>query len=128
MLLRPVRPQPLDEMTLPVEATRQVTMTSETYQPFSAADPTTTGVIVGGGGNDGASSLPDDGDEFPNSPGAVTTINPCLSGGAIEVFLEPKLPAARVLVVGTTPIAEALTALGGPWRFSQSRIRRLICR
>ena len=57
--------------------------------------------------------LPDDSEAFPDSPGAVTTINPCLSGGAIEVFLEPKLPAARVVVVGTTPIADALVALGG---------------
>lgn len=62
--------------------------------------------------------LPDDSEAFPNSPGAVTTINPCLSGGAIEVFLEPKLPAARVLVVGTTPIADALVALGGPLGFA----------
>ena len=28
--------------------------------------------------------------------GAVTVKNPCLSGGAIEVFLEPSLPAPRV--------------------------------
>jgi xanthine dehydrogenase accessory factor len=58
--------------------------------------------------------LPDDGDVFPDAPGAVTTVNPCLSGGAIEVFLEPKLPAARIVVVGGTPIADALVRLGGP--------------
>ena len=62
--------------------------------------------------------LPDDSEAFPNSPGAVTMVNPCLSGGAIEVFLEPKLPAARVVVVGTTPIAEALIALGQPLGFA----------
>ena len=32
--------------------------------------------------------------------GAVTVENPCLSGGAIEVFLEPVLSSPRVLVVG----------------------------
>lgn len=58
--------------------------------------------------------LPDDGDVFPDAPGAVTTVNPCLSGGAIEVFLEPKLPAARIVVIGGTPIADALVRLGGP--------------
>ena len=42
--------------------------------------------------------------------GAVTVQNPCLSGGAIEVFLEPVLPAPRVLVEGDTPIADALAA------------------
>ena len=40
--------------------------------------------------------------------GAVTVQNPCLSGGAIEVFLEPVVPAPRVLVVGETPIAGAV--------------------
>src|SRR3954471_13455064 len=32
--------------------------------------------------------------------GAVTVHNPCLSGGALEIFLEPRLPAVRVHVVG----------------------------
>lgn len=50
--------------------------------------------------------------------GALTVVNPCLSGGAIEVFLEPKLPAARLAIVGSTPIAEALGALAGPLGFS----------
>ena len=45
--------------------------------------------------------------------GAVTVQNPCLSGGAIEVFLEPVVPAPRVLVVGETPIAGAVVRLGG---------------
>lgn len=44
--------------------------------------------------------------------GAVTVHNPCLSGGAIEVFIEPVLPLPRVLVAGDTPIAEALRRLG----------------
>ena len=44
--------------------------------------------------------------------GAVVVQNPCLSGGVIEVFLEPVLPAPRVLVVGETPIAEAVLLIG----------------
>ena len=40
--------------------------------------------------------------------GAVTVANPCLSGGSMEIFLEPRVPAPRVLVVGDSPIAEAL--------------------
>jgi xanthine dehydrogenase accessory factor len=44
--------------------------------------------------------------------GAVTVHNPCLSGGALEIFLEPRIPAARVHVVGDTPIALALGELG----------------
>jgi xanthine dehydrogenase accessory factor len=46
--------------------------------------------------------------------GAVTVANPCLSGGSVEIFLEPKVPAPRLLVVGDSPIAEALAELGRP--------------
>ncbi len=42
----------------------------------------------------------------------MTVQNTCLSGGAIEIFLEPVLPAPRVLVVGDTPIAAAVRSLG----------------
>jgi xanthine dehydrogenase accessory factor len=51
-------------------------------------------------------------------PGAVTVANPCLSGGSMEIFLEPRLPAPRVLVVGDTPIARSLAALGAPLGFA----------
>ena len=62
--------------------------------------------------------LPGDAAAFPESEGAVTVVNPCLSGGAIEVFLEPKLPAARLAVVGSTPIAHALVALASQLGFA----------
>ena len=44
--------------------------------------------------------------------GAVEVSNPCLSGGAVEIFLEPSVPAPRVVVVGATPVAQALAVLG----------------
>jgi xanthine dehydrogenase accessory factor len=50
--------------------------------------------------------------EVSNEEGAVTVENTCLSGGGIEIFLEPVVPAPRVLVVGDSPIAGALVALG----------------
>ncbi len=40
--------------------------------------------------------------------GVETVTNPCLSGGGLEIFLEPVVPAALVYVVGTSPIALAL--------------------
>ena len=43
--------------------------------------------------------------------GSVTVKNPCLSGGALEVFLEPHLPAPTMRVVGSAPIAIALADL-----------------
>ncbi|TFC77949.1 YHS domain-containing protein [Cryobacterium sp. TMS1-20-1] len=43
--------------------------------------------------------------------GAVEVSNPCVSGGAIEIFLEPRLPLPRLIVVGSTPDAAALATL-----------------
>jgi xanthine dehydrogenase accessory factor len=53
--------------------------------------------------------------------GYVAVANPCLSGGALEIFLEPHLPAARLVVVGDTPIAEALADLGARSGFAVVR-------
>ena len=57
--------------------------------------------------------VPFEPDEAEHEHGAVTVQNPCLSGGAIEVFLEPVLRAPRVLVEGDTPISRALLRIGG---------------
>ena len=46
-------------------------------------------------------------------PGKLTVTNPCLSGGTIEVFLKPVMPAPMVAVHGNTPIGRALAALAG---------------
>jgi xanthine dehydrogenase accessory factor len=45
--------------------------------------------------------------------GALVEHNPCLSGGTLEIFLEPCLPAPRVVVVGDAPIARALERVAG---------------
>jgi xanthine dehydrogenase accessory factor len=43
--------------------------------------------------------------------GAVVEHNPCLSGGALEIFLEPQMPSPRVVIVGGAPIARAVEQL-----------------
>jgi xanthine dehydrogenase accessory factor len=48
----------------------------------------------------------------PNQPGKVVVHNPCLSGGTLEIFLEPLVPPPLVHVVGTAPTAVALLSLG----------------
>jgi xanthine dehydrogenase accessory factor len=53
-----------------------------------------------------------EGDETAENEGAMVVQNPCLSGGALEIFLEPRLPAPRIAVVGETPIGRALAAIG----------------
>lgn len=56
--------------------------------------------------------LPDAGSEIEEAvEGTVTAHNPCLSGGAMEIFLEPCLPAPRLIVVGDAPVARALCEL-----------------
>jgi xanthine dehydrogenase accessory factor len=55
--------------------------------------------------------LPGGDDGFPEAPGATVTTNPCLSGGALEIFLDPQLPPAVISVVGATPLADAVAGL-----------------
>lgn len=55
--------------------------------------------------------LPDGGATFPDSPGAQVVVNHCFSGGALEIFLEPKLPSPLLRIVGETPVADALVAI-----------------
>ena len=49
--------------------------------------------------------------EDPHQEGAVTVANPCISGGGMEIFLQPVLPAPVLGVTGSTPVAEALREL-----------------
>jgi xanthine dehydrogenase accessory factor len=65
--------------------------------------------------------LPDDSTVFPETPGARLTINPCLSGGALEIFLEPHVPPAVVEIVGDTPVAEAVAAIADAVGFAVAR-------
>jgi xanthine dehydrogenase accessory factor len=55
--------------------------------------------------------LPDGDVHFPEAPGACVVVNPCLSGGALEIFLVPEVPAALVRICGETPIADALAGV-----------------
>ncbi len=55
--------------------------------------------------------LPDSTEVFPETPGASIVVNPCLSGGAMEIYLEPMLPSPVLHLVGGSPTAEALAAL-----------------
>ena len=55
--------------------------------------------------------LPGEEDGPAAEEGAVVVANPCLSGGALELFLEPHLPAPRVAIAGESPVARALADL-----------------
>jgi xanthine dehydrogenase accessory factor len=55
--------------------------------------------------------MPPDSTATPNGSGAVTVHNPCLSGGTLEIFLEPVKPATLVVIHGDAPIAGAVREL-----------------
>lgn len=52
-------------------------------------------------------------DPEPERSGRVTVHNPCLSGGSLEIFLEPILPPPLLAVQGEAPIARAVADLAG---------------
>jgi len=51
-------------------------------------------------------------EEEATDDGVVVAHNPCLSGGSLEIFLEPHIAPARIVVAGDTPIARALETVG----------------
>lgn len=55
--------------------------------------------------------LPDGDVHFPEAPGACVVVNPCLSGGSLEIFLTPQLPPPMIQIYGETPIADALAQI-----------------
>ena len=74
---------------------------------LESGEPILLRILPFGDGAGGSAS-----EEVAREDGAVTVQNPCLSGGAIEVFLEPVMRAPRVLVEGDTPIVHALLRIG----------------
>jgi xanthine dehydrogenase accessory factor len=49
--------------------------------------------------------------------GIVSYPMTCHSGGTLDIYLEPVLPAPELVVLGESPVAEALTLLGAPLGF-----------
>jgi xanthine dehydrogenase accessory factor len=45
-------------------------------------------------------------------PGVTVFPMTCHSGGSVDIYIEPVLPAPRLVVFGTTPVAQALARLG----------------
>lgn len=80
-------------------------------QAIEAGKPLLLRIMPDGSGDEGDED-PSRTEEVSNEDGTVTVQNPCLSGGAIEVFLEPVLPAPRVVLAGDSPIVGALRRIG----------------
>jgi xanthine dehydrogenase accessory factor len=69
--------------------------------------------------------LPHGEEGFPELPGAKMVVNPCLSGGALEIFLEPHLPPPLLYIVGETPISDAVAAQAESLGFAFAAVRTL---
>ncbi len=65
--------------------------------------------------------LPEQEATFPAAPGASVVVNPCLSGGALEIFLQPVLPPPVLHLVGSSPTADALAGLAAEVGFEVRR-------
>lgn len=68
---------------------------------LETGEPVLLRLVPGDGGTESEESL----------ESAVIEHNPCLSGGSLEIFLEPQVPAARIVIVGSSPIALAVEKL-----------------
>ncbi len=56
--------------------------------------------------------------EGRRADGVIELVMTCHSGGTLEIYVEPHVPAAQLWVIGTTPIAGALARVGAAagWR------------
>jgi xanthine dehydrogenase accessory factor len=53
----------------------------------------------------------------PTPEGVVEYAMECLSGGILEIYIEPRGPKPTLLIVGPSPIAEALSTLGAAMEY-----------
>jgi len=79
------------------------TVRAQSLSLLDSAEPLLLRIAPEAGEGDPPADAPDD--------GALTVVNPCLSGGTLEIFLEPVIPAPALVVHGSSPIARALTGL-----------------
>jgi xanthine dehydrogenase accessory factor len=56
--------------------------------------------------------------EAERRPGVAVFPMTCHSGGSVEIYLDPILPATRLLIFGASPIARALATLGRAMGYS----------
>jgi xanthine dehydrogenase accessory factor len=51
------------------------------------------------------------GEREPAQPGVVTEVTTCVSDGGLDVFVQPRRPAPRLAIAGSSPAARALARL-----------------
>jgi xanthine dehydrogenase accessory factor len=60
----------------------------------------------------------------PPRPGTVNAAVSCASEGSLEVFVEPRLPPAQLVVVGRSPLVRALATMAGVVGFDVAVVER----
>ncbi|HLF01754.1 MAG TPA: XdhC family protein, partial [Anaerolineales bacterium] len=53
-----------------------------------------------------------------DTPGVIEVPLTCVSGGTLEIYLDPHLPSPTLLVVGHLPVVEALVEIGRALHYS----------
>ncbi len=57
-------------------------------------------------------------DEMRTTEGILEFLMTCHSGGTLEIYIEPVLPQPQLIVIGESPVVEALVRLGRALNFS----------
>src|SRR5579859_3821946 len=55
--------------------------------------------------------------EHQDEDGIVSYPMTCHSGGTLDIYLEPVLPAAELVILGESPVSSALREMAGPLEF-----------
>src|SRR6478752_6998928 len=94
------------------------TVRAQSLRLLRDPEPLLLRIIPDADGTAGAADDGDDGDNGDGGPapaepsgGTLTVHNPCLSGGALEIFLDPVVPPPLVLAHGDGPVAAAIAAV-----------------
>ncbi|HVT18223.1 MAG TPA: XdhC family protein [Thermoanaerobaculia bacterium] len=87
---------------------RLINLAPDPPDPADPADPADP--VAGGAGGFGSAAGP--GGRAERRPGVTALPMNCASGGSVEIYLEPILPAPRLAVFGVSPTARALARLG----------------
>ena len=68
--------------------------------------------------------VPADAAKHTRKRGELTVATTCPSGGALDIFLEPRVPRPLLLVFGDTPAADTLVRLGELTGFRSRKVRQ----
>jgi xanthine dehydrogenase accessory factor len=97
----------------------------EALRALRSGQPRLVQIAPGAPAPDPANAQPDAGDAarlHAASDDCVVVAMGCASEGAVDVYIEPHLPLPRLIVVGDTPVADALARVAAQIRYDVVRV------